>query len=480
MKISFVIPPSFDDNMPAERSAGCTRVVYAMPNIYELTIAAIFEKEGHEVTYNDYVAKNATISQFEDDIRNSEADVFCFWSVNLSISTDIQTVEIIRRFHPEKWILFMGPAGTYFTEKLLVDGKIVVVRGEPDVSALNTMNALQNGDSLSEVKGISYYSEDEKKVKNNAPQPLLKDLDRLPFPARHLIEDRTFRNPKLKHSPYTSVVTSRNCPYQCIYCVPSSLTFAREIESKNNKGSKPPIYFRTPENIEEEVRLLAAKGYKSIAFVDDNFIFNTNRLRSIVEILNKYNFHWGCQARADAIDEEVASILGNSKCDYIDLGVESFNDEILRFIRKGMNKDQIYSAINLLNKYKVPVKLNILIGTSPHETEETIKETVREAKKLKVSQVMFNIVSPFPGTKFYSIAKENGWLKEGEYRPTDVQRHSILEYPHITSEEMERILFRSNISFFLRPSVVWRHISQFRSLADVISAFKAFKIKMFG
>jgi radical SAM superfamily enzyme YgiQ (UPF0313 family) len=333
---------------------------------------------------------------------------------------------------------------------------------------------------LKNVKGISYINNKNNQIEKNQSEPLLKNLDSLPFPARHFIENRTYRNPKLKRSPYTSVVTSRNCPFQCIYCVPSSLTFAREIESKNNKGSKPPIYFRTPENVAEELQQLANKGYKSIAFVDDNFIFNTQRLRAIVDELNKYNFHWGCQARADAIDEEICEILSNSKCDYIDLGVESFNDEILKFIRKGMNKKQIYDAIHLLNKYKVPVKLNILIGTSPLETEETIKETVKEAKKLKVSQVMFNIVSPFPGTKFYSIAKENGWLKEGEYRPTDVQRHSILEYPHITADEMEKILFRSNISFFMRPSVIWRHIKEFRSPSDVFSALKALKIKFFG
>ncbi|WP_289053044.1 B12-binding domain-containing radical SAM protein [Carboxylicivirga marina] len=479
MQISFIVPPSFDDNMPAERSAGCTRMVYPMPNIYELTIAAIFEKENYKVDYFDFVIKNATPTEFEDKIKTLSADIFCFWSVNLSIETDTEAFSVIRKYHPNAWILFMGPAGTYFTDKLLFDKQTIIVRGEPDFSVLQVVKAIEDNTPLSEVKGISYLSIDNE-IKKNQTQTLIKNLDDLPFPARHHIESVTYRNPKLKRSPYTSVVTSRNCPFQCIYCVPSSLTFAREIESKDSKGSKPPIYFRTPENVESELKLLAEKGYKSIAFVDDNFIFNTNRLRAIVDALNKYDFHWGCQARADAIDEETAQILGNSKCDYIDLGVESFNDEILKFIRKGLNREQIYNAIKLLNKYKVPVKLNILIGTSPLESKETIKETIREAKKLKVSQIMFNIVSPFPGTKFYSIAKENGWLKEGEYRPTDVQRHSILEYPHISAEEMERILFKSNLLFFLRPSIIWRHIKEFRSLKDLTSAFKALKIKFFG
>ena len=71
---------------------------------------------------------------------------------------------------------------------------------------------------------------------------------------------------------------------------------------------------------------------------------------------------------------------------------------------------------------------------------------------------MFNIVSPFPGTEFYAMAKENGWIKGGEYIPTDVQRESILNYPHLSSHEMERILFRSNLKYFFH-TILFRHNS---------------------
>jgi radical SAM superfamily enzyme YgiQ (UPF0313 family) len=99
---------------------------------------------------------------------------------------------------------------------------------------------------------------------------------------------------------------------------------------------------------------------------------------------------------------------------------------------------------------------------------------------MKVSQVMFNIVSPFPGTQFYELAKQNGWIKDGDYRPSDVQRESILEYPHLTSKEMERMLFWSNFRFFIRPSIIWRHLKGFRSFADFYSALRSFKVKMLG
>lgn len=479
MKISFIIPPSLDGNKPAERSAGCTRMVYPMPNIYELTVAALFETLNHKVEYHDFVTHHQSERDFMSFMASHQTDIFCIWSVNLAIETDRKAIKIIRQNQPNTWIILMGPGPTYFASKYLLDNRVVIVRGEPETSATNLLKAIESDLPLQSVKGISYLNESVEVI-NTQSESLIKDLDTLPFPARHLTNGVVYRNPKLKHSPYTSVVTSRNCPYQCIYCVPSSLTFAREIESKAINGTKPPIYSRTVENIDSELKMLAEQGYKSIAFMDDNFIWNTHRLQGIVDSLKKYDFHWGCQARADAITPQVADILTNSKCDYIDLGVESFNNDILKFIRKGLTEEQIVSAIKLLNERKIPVKLNILIGTSPLETKETIRDTIKKAKQLNVSQVMFNIVSPFPGTRFYELAKQNGWIKGGEYRPTDVQRESILEYPHISAKEMERILFWSNFSFFIRPSIILRHMKQFRSFGDFYSALKSFKVKMLG
>ena len=173
-------------------------------------------------------------------------------------------------------------------------------------------------------------------------------------------------------------------------------------------------------------------------------------------------------------------MLGSSGCMYVDLGVESFNDEILEYVHKGITSSQIYTAVRLLQKYNVPVKLNILIGTSPLETKETIRDTIRQAKRLKVDQLMINIVSPFPGTQFYQTALENGWLKDGEYVPTDVQRESILNYPHLSYKEMEHLLFVSNLTYFLSPRFVWKQIRKFRTWSDFTHALRSLKIKLFG
>lgn len=479
MKLTFLIPPVLDKKNPAERTAGCTRVVYLAPNIYELTVVALLEKEGfNDINYRDFVYKRESREAFSDFLKKDNSDIYYIWAVNLSIENDLLALDLIRQYNPKAYVVFMGPGPTYFISKCLVGEKDIVVRGEPEQTVLELTKAITENADWTSIAGISYLKDG--KVKNNPSRPLMKELDELPFPARHFIQDRRYFNPKLKVGPYTTMVTSRNCPFHCIYCVPSSLTFAREIEYRKEHGKKPFISFRSIESIEAEVAQISREGYKAIGFMDDNFIWNEKRTGEICRIMKKYGIIWGCQARVDAITEEIARMLGDSGCRYVDLGVESFNDEILAFIKKGITSEQIYTAINWLKKYHVPVKLNILIGSSPLETKETLKHTLREAKALKVDQVMFNIVSPFPGTEFYTMAKENGWLSTKDYVPTDVQRESILKYPSLTSEDMERILFYNNISYFLSPHFIVTQLKRFSSWSEFTHALKALKIKLFG
>ena len=479
MKITFIIPPVLNGGQPAERSSGCTRVVYATPNIYELTVAALLEREGYkDIHYEDFVYNQRSPEEFRIFLQQDRSAVYCMWTVNLSIENDIMVADLIHQIMPEAYVLMMGPGPTYYTEKCLAHERTIVVRGEPDMAVCELVNALRDSADWHAVDGISYV-QDGMPV-HNRMHALVRNLDEIPFPARHFVDHQVYHNPKLKTTPYTTALTSRSCPFKCIYCVPSSLTFAREIENRKVNGKKPFVSFRSVENVEEEMKMLASQGYKAIGFMDDNFIWTEKRTLAICEVMKKYGLKWGCQARVDAITENIAKALGESGCLYVDLGVESFNDEILKFIRKGITQKQIYESIGLLKKYKGPVKLNILIGTSPLQTKETLKDTLRRAKALHVDQIMFNSVSPFPGTEFYTMAKENGCIETGDYIPTDVQRNSILSYPHLSAREMERILFRNNLSYFFSPYFIFSQLRRFTSWKEFFYALKVLKVKLFG
>lgn len=476
MKVAFIIPPVVSGEFPAERSSGCTRVVYPTPNIYELQLAACVREAGHEVVYWDCVNHPCDMASLQDRLIHENPDVCCFWTVNLSVENDIEVIRQIHQRRPEIWMMMVGPGAGYYHTICHVDERVVVVHGEPELTCLDLLSCWEAGKEWKNVLGISFL--DGNRERRTQMRPLMKDLDSLPVPARDLVADTVFRNPKLKVTPYATMVTSRNCPFRCIYCVPSSLTFAREMENREFYGRKPAISYRSVEKVAEEIHQLHSEGIKAIGFMDDNFIWNEKRTSGIAEALKECGIVWGCQARVDAISEPIAQILGESGCRYVDLGVESFDEKILDYIHKGIKPQQIYHAIDLLKRYKVPVKLNILIGTSPLETEESIRFTMAEARRLDVDQVMINIVSPFPGTEFYTIAKQNGWIKNEEYRPTDVQKESILSYPHLSSERMEKLLWESNLHYFLSPKFVWKQVRQFRSISDFVHAFKSLVIKL--
>ncbi len=483
MKATFLIPPCRDHRQSAERSAGCTRVVYPMPNIYELTAAAVVrEVPGVEtVSYRDFTAEKKPMEAFRSFLDTDRSDVYLIWTVNLSIESDLPAIADIDEARPGVPVILLGPGPTYFTSRCLVSENVIIVRGEPEATLAELIGRMTKGDMRpSYVMGTSVLREG--KVINNPTRPLIEDLDALPFAARDLVADHEFHNPKLKTTPYATMFTSRNCPYRCIYCVPSSMTFAREIEHRRSgaPGRKPRIGFRSIGSVEKEVSMLHNQGVRAIGFMDDNFIWDEKRTEGICGIMRRYNIVWGCQARADAITEPIARMLGESGCRYVDIGVESFNDDILKYVHKGITREDIFRAVNLLKKYGVPVKLNILIGCSPLETTATVKQTLHEAKKLDVDQVMFNIVSPFPGTEYYDLCLKNGWIEGGEYRPTDVQRQSILNLPSLSSRQMERLLRSNNMKYFLSPRFIIKQMRRYSSWNEFAHSLRALKTKLFG
>ena len=95
MKITFLVPPVLDGNRPAERSAGCTRVVYLAPNIYELTVIGVVENENlGEVAYEDFVFYKKKENDFRQFLSSDNSNIYCIWTVNLSIESDLKAIEI--------------------------------------------------------------------------------------------------------------------------------------------------------------------------------------------------------------------------------------------------------------------------------------------------------------------------------------------------------------------------------------------------
>jgi radical SAM superfamily enzyme YgiQ (UPF0313 family) len=470
LRILFLDPPTGGARVP-ERVFGCTYGHYPIPNIFLLTAAAVLERRGHDVTYVDAPSAGWTENDVEAYLEENAYDAYVLYSVNLSRKLDHAVRKRLRRLSPEGIIVSIGPAPTYYTDEFLDDDGSFAVRGEPDLALADL---LQDPDHPENVPGVSYLRRGES---THVPAELIEDLDSLPHPARHLLDRNLYYNPKFRSSggrgTFTAVLTSRGCPYRCVYCVPNSLSFSREIECRRAEGAKPPWRARSASDVLAELEELSREGYRRISFIDDEFTIDKARVIEICRGMSGLGMVWGCLSRPDSMDDELAREMAAAGCSYVDVGVESLDQEVLDDIKKDIEVEEIHEGIACLKRAGIRAKLNILMGSSPLETLDSLRRTVDEAIRMHPDSIMFGICNPFPGTVSYDTALERGYFVKGDYYPVDVQRESTVSLPHLSKQTLEREVRRANRKFFLSPRFILRNLGRLSSPSYLLRGIRA-------
>ncbi|NLI75301.1 MAG: radical SAM protein [Candidatus Riflebacteria bacterium] len=468
MRCLFLVPPALDGKPAAERIFGCNYGLYSQANIFLLYPATMLRQAGYPTEYRDYPAAGKGKNEFLRDADSLDHDVVFLSTVFLSAATDLLARDALKARHPHTRFVFFSTQPTATPERFL-DSTSVVIRGEPETRVLALLEAFLGKRPLASVPGISFL--DGGSPVGTAAPPLLEDLDSLPFPDRSFLRGLDFGNPKLSRSPCTTMVASRGCGYACRFCVPNSQSFAREIEFKRwaEPHGKPPVRLRSAANVVAECASLAREGFRAISFLDDQFIWGKERALAIAEGMQPLGLEWSCLARVDRLqDPEILHAMGRAGCRYIDIGVESFSQAIIDDIGKGYRVEQIGPAVANVKAAGIEPELNILLASSPLETEATIDHTFRELLKLDVDYVLFSICTPFPFTEFNAIARAKGWMIRPEYEPIDPMRESFISYPHLKKPRLDRILRGLNWRFYFRPSYLWKRFRRLSSWRDFL------------
>ena len=470
MKILFIIPPA--EKKVVERVFGCSYQLYSQPEIPILYLASIVSE--HDIEFKDFTIENGNFKRF---IEDSDFDVYVFHSVLLSKKIDIKSAKMIRAVKGAIPIVFFGPEPTRIPEEYVFDESCFVMRGEPEFIFKNFIESIKKNKDLNKIKGLTYKKNN--KLIQNESFGVIKDIDKIPFPNRRIIEkykDKFF-NPKLPKKPYTVILTSRGCLFRCYFCVPNSISWARELEwKKYHKNQKPPVGLRSPENIIREFREIAKMGYKSVFIMDDMFLWKRERIKKILNSIKDLNLEIGLLSRADFIDEEIAVLLKQAGCKFVALGVESFNQEVLKYIKKDLDVKTIYRAIEILKKVGIEPEINLMFGTCHLETKEDIKKSIDQAINLDVNYVLFSITTPFPGTELESIARKKGWLIQERFKDLtqtlDPFSKSLLSYPNLTYKDLEDLQKYAKRKFYFRFKVMKRSLKSVRSISDFMNLMK--------
>ena len=470
MKIHFLIPPAGKERNP-DRLFGCSYSFFLQHNIFILYPASCLKQKGFEVELTDCVIEEKSLK----DALNEEADAYVFYSVFLSREIDLRTADTIQKKFKDKPIIFIGSDPTIYPKKYCNKKNRFVIRGEPEETILDLCNELKkNKQNFKKIKGLTFFN---KKPLENPTRPYIENLDKLPFPDRTLIKKPLkYSNPKFKKFPSTTMLTSRGCAFRCSFCIPNSLSFAREVEWKRKFKQKPAVTKRSPKNIIGEFKLIKEQGYKSVFIIDDQFVWGKERTIEILKGIRPFGLEIALLARCDMLsDEDIVREMSLSNVKYVDLGIESFDQKILDDVRKDLKVESINKCVHNLKKYKIEPEVNVLLGCSPLETKETIKKTTKEVEKMNVDVVHATICTPFPGTDFRELALEKGWIITGkqDYIPIDPGADSLISYPHLSREELIKSVKRIYRRHYFSPKYLFKQLISTRSLLELKNKLRA-------
>ncbi len=350
------------------------------------TLAAELRLIGHEVKLFD-----DSIHEL-DDIRAAMR-----WSdvVGISVLTPNarrgRELGKIAREEVGRFTVLGGPHPTTNPEFFLGAGAAdICVQGEGDETLPEVLEHYQNRDKWPDIQGITYLDDKGEQV-STPRRALVKDVDKLPFPAYDLWDIPEYM--RLMVNPGVTAITSRGCPYACTFC----------------DAEMTPRQYRSM-SIERTVDLVEhiIKTYNppQIVFFDDLFTIQRKRVIAICkEIVRRdLSFEWLCESRVDTMDYEMLRWMRKAGCVKIAYGLESGSPDMLITMKKGVTPEKVIAGAKLNRELGMYFKLFLMYGF-PQETAKDHRITEQIVRDTRPDAVCCSLIQPIPGTEFYEEVK---------------------------------------------------------------------------
>ena len=378
-----------------------------------------------------------------------------------------------------------GPHLTLMPEESMQRPEVdLVVRGEAEDTLVEIVREVErqpaNGRerlpscNFEPILGLS-WRDASGQVVHNADRILRREIESIPWPAYHLFKIERYTNlqpltdgldPQAR--AYT-LVTSRGCPYQCVYC-------SKPITGNTWRA-------RSPEDVVAEWRYLVEEmGATEIGITDDVWNLKLERAKEICRLLIREGLNrvpWVPihGMRADHTDAELFQLMKEAGCRRVGFGVESGNQAVLDAIKKRQTLDDVRRAFRQAKAAGLQTMGFFIFGL-PADTEETMEDTIRFALELDPDLANFMIAAPYPGTELWEIARRDGRLFSMDWHDYAIHDEKArYELPSLPAELVERKWHEAYRRFYLRPSRIWRRATSpdtWRRLPEYARTFGRF------
>jgi anaerobic magnesium-protoporphyrin IX monomethyl ester cyclase len=377
-------------------------------------------------------------------------------AIGISVSTQhyqdaAHLANIIKEKEPSIPIILGGPHSTFHPKKSLKDIPYadISVSGEADFIIKDIASALENDKDFSRISGISYRKNN--RIVTSKQTQWIEDLDSVPFPARHLIEKYDYgkiNNTYLYKQKFTSMITSRGCPFKCRFCTHHVFSY------KNFRQ-------RSAQNVVDEIQKISEK-YKSLMMVDDNFLTDKKRIHQILDSIIQMDLDLDLiipTTRVDSANRELYKKMKKAGVKFLGFGIESGNQEILDFYNKQITVRDIKKAVNMSQEMNFITFASFILG-APIETKEQINNTIDFACSLPLDISLFYPLHYMYGSDLWNDALKAGKIsKDSGYSFKACRENGIGNF---TNSQIENYCNKAIRRFYFRPNYLIKQI--FRSM----------------
>ncbi len=383
-------------------------------------VAAAFREAGAEVIILDYIVEKYTAGKMQTALEEFQPDAVGVTSVTMNFKQGARIIRDVKQYKPEITTIFGGPHVTFDAENTLRDYPEIdiVALGEAELTIRDLTSVLRQRDKWADIKGIAFLRDGE--LVNNSRREFFKELDTLALPARDLLPIARYRALGFP----VSIITSRGCPYRCIFCQGTRMV-----------GHK--IRYRDHMKIADEIEQILALGFERINIADDFFTSSRKQVRLLCDEINRrgLQFTWSAFARVNSVTHELLETMMSAGCDAISFGIESGNQEMLDRVEKHIKLDQARNAIQICKDVGMHVFSSFIVGL-PGETAQTLQETDAFARELG-ADYGYHFLAPLPGTPVRDQLEDYDVnILSSDWDEYDANR-AIVSTSSLTPQEME-------------------------------------------
>ncbi len=445
MRITLLHPASKSHRRPRRRGRGPGHLGLGY-------LAACLLQRGHIVRVLD--AKNDIVTDdvLRQHLREFEPEIFGVTAMTHEVHVAAEACAIVKGVCPDTWTVIGGPHPTALPEQTLEEFPPVdiAVAGEGEITITELAEAKASGavpSELENILGIAFRVGG--RVLCTDKRPWLQNLDELPFPAWELF-------PRARWG----VMSSRGCPFGCIFC-------------QRVLGRK--VRMRSVDNVLAEFDALEKRvGQREIWFRDETFGLNKHWADEFLEkatARNKrkgYIWGWGGNSRANLADLDLYRRMKESGCYGLSFGVESGDKAILKRVTKGITPEMAIHAIATAQEAGLKAGAFFILG-HPGETWRTALKTVHLAAKSRADSIAVGVMVPYPGTEIWQMAHAGKYgyqLLTEDWRVYDKYFGNTLSVKGLSHRQLELLQSLTYVWYYL-------YNLRFRDLLQFVSRFRS-------